>query len=237
MNLADQVLEELRAASSRERSENEKRYLKSARIHIGCGMPHVDVVVRGLRKRSLTHDEILGLIEGLWDSGIFEGCMVAAKLAAVESKKLGVPELFVFEQMLRESGGWALVDTLSTGVIGSIVAGSPDAAASVLDRWATDRDFWVRRAAMLALLKPLRRGEGDWKRFTRYADSMLEEKEFFIRKAIGWVLRETSKKRPDLVYRWMEPRAARASGVTFREAVKYLSDEQREDLKRRRAAA
>jgi 3-methyladenine DNA glycosylase AlkD len=53
---------------------------------------------------------------------------------------------------------------------------------------------------------------------------MIEEKEFFIRKAIGWVLRETSKKRPDEVYAWLAPRTHRASGVTMREAVKYLDD-------------
>jgi len=52
---------------------------------------------------------------------------------------------------------------------------------------------------------------------------MLEEKEFFIRKAIGWVLRDTGRKRPDLVYAWLLPRAGRASGVTLTEAVKPLS--------------
>jgi 3-methyladenine DNA glycosylase AlkD len=63
-----------------------------------------------------------------------------------------------------------------------------------------------------------------------YADAMLDEKEFFIRKAIGWVLRDVSKRRPDEVYRWLSPRAKRASAVTIREAVKYLSAEQREKI-------
>ena len=97
----------------------------------------------------------------------------------------------------------------------------------VLDRWAHDGDFWVRRSAMLALLRPLRRGKGDFRRFARYADRMLEEREFFIRKSIGWVLREAGKPQPDTVYAWLLPRAARASGVTVREAVKYLSSAQR----------
>jgi len=61
----------------------------------------------------------------------------------------------------------------------------------------------------------------------RYADAMLDEKELFIRKAIGWVLRETAKKRPTLVYEWLLPRARRASGVTVREAIKPLSEQQR----------
>jgi 3-methyladenine DNA glycosylase AlkD len=59
---------------------------------------------------------------------------------------------------------------------------------------------------------------------------MLEDKEFFIRKAIGWVLRETAKKRPDEVYRWIAPRTDRASGVTMREAVKYLDAARAERL-------
>ncbi len=59
---------------------------------------------------------------------------------------------------------------------------------------------------------------------------MLEEHEFFIRKAIGWTLRETGKKRPELVFAWLLPRAHRASGVTVREAVKYLPEEQRAEI-------
>jgi 3-methyladenine DNA glycosylase AlkD len=59
---------------------------------------------------------------------------------------------------------------------------------------------------------------------------MLDKTEFFIRKAIGWVLRETSKTRPDEVYRWIGPRTHRASCVTMREAVKYLDAARAERL-------
>jgi 3-methyladenine DNA glycosylase AlkD len=65
---------------------------------------------------------------------------------------------------------------------------------------------------------------------------MLEEKEFFIRKAIGWVLRDTSRKRPELVFDWLLPRAAHASGVTTREAVKYLTEDQRAAILARRSS-
>jgi len=59
---------------------------------------------------------------------------------------------------------------------------------------------------------------------------MLDEREFFIRKAIGWVLRETARKQPDLSNAWLGPRADRASDVTVREAVKYLPNAQRETI-------
>lgn len=59
---------------------------------------------------------------------------------------------------------------------------------------------------------------------------MLGEQEFFVRKAIGWVLRETGKRRPELVHEWLLPRARHASGVTVREALKYLPEPQRDEI-------
>lgn len=90
--------------------------------------------------------------------------------------------------------------------------------------------MWVRRTALLAQLGTLKRGTGDWPLFTRLADTMLEEREFFIRKAIGWVLRETSKSYPKLVYDYLRTRRDRVSGLTLREGAKYLSDVQRRAL-------
>jgi 3-methyladenine DNA glycosylase AlkD len=153
--------------------------------------------------------------------------MVAVELLDMHSKLLGPDDMPMLERLLRNSHTWALVDSLAATVVGALVTKHPQ-LAETLDRWATDEDFWLRRSAMLALLVELRQGRGDWDRFARYADSMLEETEFFIRKAMGWILRDTSKRRPDLVYDWLAPRAGRASGVTVREAVRYLTDDQRE---------
>jgi 3-methyladenine DNA glycosylase AlkD len=140
--------------------------------------------------------------------------------------RLQAADIELVERLLRQAQTWALVDELAAVVVGGLVEHHAE-LGSVLDRWAVDDDFWIRRSVLLALLVPLRRGDGDFQRFSRYADGMLDEEEFFIRKAIGWVLRDTARKRPDLVYRWLLPRAARASGVTVREAVKPLSAEQR----------
>jgi 3-methyladenine DNA glycosylase AlkD len=142
-------------------------------------------------------------------------------------------DIDLVEQLLRESRTWALVDPLAITVVGRLFSEHSE-LEDTLDRWSKDDDFWIRRSAMLALLKPLRSGGGDWARFTRYADAMLEEKEFFIRKAIGWILREAGKKNPDRVAEWIIPRAKRASGITIREAVKPLSPAQREAVLRAR---
>jgi len=152
--------------------------------------------------------------------------MMAVLILAVFQPLLRPADISLLERMIRQSKTWAFVDELAIVITGPLVERHPE-LLRVLDRWAKDDDFWLRRSAMLALLRPLRRGRGDFRRFARYADRMLEDREFFIRKSIGWVLRETGKPQPDMVYAWLLPRAGRASGVTVREAVKYLSLAQR----------
>jgi 3-methyladenine DNA glycosylase AlkD len=63
---------------------------------------------------------------------------------------------------------------------------------------------------------------------------MVGEKEFFIRKAIGWVLRDVSKKRPELAYAFLANHIHEVSGLTLREGAKYLSEAQREELQKSR---
>jgi hypothetical protein len=71
-----------------------------------------------------------------------------------------------------------LVDPLAASVVGPLVERCSQ-LAFVLDLWAIDDDFWIRRSALLALLGGLRGGEGDFVRFATYFDSMLADKQFF----------------------------------------------------------
>jgi 3-methyladenine DNA glycosylase AlkD len=210
--------------SEPERAEHEKAYLKSSLKHYGVSVPAIRAVAR--KAGTLDHDALVAVVEALWAKPVHERRMAAVELLASNVDRLGHDDMVLIERLLRESRTWAVVDALAASVVGRVVE-SDDRLGAVLDRWATDDDFWIRRAALLALLIPLRRGAGDFERFGRYADTMLDDREFFVRKAIGWVLRDAARRRPELVYDWLLPRAARASGVTVREAVKPLSDEQR----------
>ncbi|MCU4296126.1 DNA alkylation repair protein [Brevibacterium permense] len=251
--LAERVDRDLRARGGSDRAQKERAYLKSELLHYGVSVPDTRAVVRAaLGTAKLSHDEVIELARILWaaptSSGDSTGSAeptdtgdgstghptpvherrAAATMALIQSQdRLGGGDADFIEGLLREAKTWALVDPLAGDLVGPL---SERGAGfdPVLERWAADRDFWIRRSALLAHLVPLRQGRGDFDRFSRFADAMLEEKEFFIRKAIGWVLRDASNKRPDLVFEWILPRAHRASGVTIREAVKRLSTEQRE---------
>jgi 3-methyladenine DNA glycosylase AlkD len=179
---------------------------------------------------ALGHDELVALAAALWGIPVHELRMAAVVLLDRRVSLLGAPDLALIERLVRESKTWAYVDALAGDVAGEIVRRDPSAARPILDRWAADGDFWVRRSSLLSLLPALRRGDAAFDQFTGYADGMLDEKEFFIRKAIGWVLREVGKRRPDLVVAWLSPRTHRASGVTMREAVKYVDAADRDRL-------
>ena len=224
----DEIDAALRDAGSPERAEHDQAYLKSRLVHYGTSVPSIRTVAKRFAAQhpDLDHDELVELVVALWDEPIHERRMIAVELLDEYADRLERGDIELLERLLRESRTWALVDGLAASVVGPLVERNAELGA-VLDRWAADGDFWIRRSALLALLKPLRRGEGDFDRFARYSDAMLDDGEFFVRKAIGWVLRDTARKRPDLVFGWLRPRATRASGVTIREAVKPLSEQHR----------
>ena len=230
---ADRIEADLRGVGTPERAEKERQYLKSDLEFVGATLPQIHAVARAFLadRPTLDHDDLVAVVEALWAEPVHERRMTAVDLLEMRADPLLTPDdLALVERLLLDSRTWALVDGLAANVAGPIVDRYPAAGDATLDRWAVHPDFWLRRSALLALLVPLRHGDGDFVRFGRYADAMLDETEFFIRKAIGWVLRDTAKRRPDLVFEWLLPRARRASGVTYREAVKPLSAEQRAAL-------
>lgn len=214
----------LAAAARPERADEERAYLKSDIEHLGVSLPDT----RSITLRWMAaHGPTLSDADELWSEPIHELRMAAIEIATALQPSLSPDDIDIIERWLREARTWAMVDPLATHVAGPLLERHPR-GAEIVERWARDNDFWLRRSALLAHLKALRNGHGDFVRFGRLADDMLDEREFFIRKAIGWILRDTGRKRPDMVYEWMLPRASRASGVTIREAVKRLTPAQRD---------
>jgi len=223
---AAEILEQLRGLADPERARSEQAYLKSGRDFLGVSVPAGRRVVRAvLADRSIVdHDEVVALALALWSGAYFELRRAAVEVLAARVEALGEADLPLIESLVRDAETWALVDGLAGEVAASIVArGVTPGIGAWLDRCAVDPEsFWVRRLALLALLRSLKSGSTEWSRFSRYADGMVAEREFFIRKAIGWVLREVSKRDPELVREWVDAREGRLSGVTRREAVKFL---------------
>ncbi len=220
--LADELEARLRRLGTPKRAEGEKAYLKSDLDFTGTLVSETRAEVKRLdRELALDRDRLIELVEALWSKRVFERRLAAIMFLQRHPRLLSDADIALLERLARESRTWALLDYLAVDVLGRLVEADPAALAPIMDRWATDDEFWIRRASLLAELRPIRRG-AELDRFLARAELMLEEREFFIRKAIGWVLREAAKRRPSEVAAWLAPRTHRASGVTMREAVKYL---------------
>jgi 3-methyladenine DNA glycosylase AlkD len=237
------VEERLRSFGATERAEQEKRYLKSDLEFFGVAVPDLRrVVTAAVREhRAAWKDPGLGRADmtrwavELWREPVHERRMAAVEVLRLALRQLRADDLATVEALIRQARTWALVDSLAGDIAGTIAL-HDSAAWPRIDRWATDADFWVRRSAILSLLPAIRAGQPDLARFERYAIVMLAEKEFFIRKAIGWVLREISKRDPEWVATWTAAHASEMSGVTFREAVRRLPPVTADHLRTLRAA-
>jgi 3-methyladenine DNA glycosylase AlkD len=227
---------EFRAAGTPERAVHERAYLKSSLEHAGASLPAIRAVANRMHRdhRELGAEGTIALAHELWREPLHERRMLAALILGQNASHLVPTDLERLEPLLHEAKTWALVDVLAGDVAATVVRRHPDdpRVDVVLRRWAGDDDFWLRRTALLAHLQMFGRHGGfeGWDRFCAIADDLLDEREFFVRKAIGWVLREAGKRRPELVAGFLRPRLSRISGVSVREAVRYLEPADRDAL-------
>jgi 3-methyladenine DNA glycosylase AlkD len=236
----------LRPLGTAARAAQEKRYLKSDLEFIGVPVPALRLAVKSAVKDHLAasgqpgtrldRETAVSWALALWRQPVHERRAAAVEILQLAVGTLTAADLAVLEQLIRESRTWAYVDTLAGNIAGGIAVRDPSSWERV-DAWAADGDFWVRRSALLTLLPGIRAGQPDLPRFVRYATPMLAEREFFIRKAIGWVLREISRRDPQWVASWTEARLTEMSGVTFREAVRRLPAADKTRLEQRRTQA
>lgn len=220
-----------REAGNPERAVGEKAYLKSDLEFIGTGMPFIRSVAKQFRKQfpALAHEDLIEVVQTLWRPPVHELRSLAIGILEVYRNQLRPEDLGLIEEILRQCNTWAHVDWLAVKVAGALIQRDPS-GVETLERWGCDPWMWLRRSSMLALLEPLRAGHGDFETFSRLASGMLSEKEFFIRKAIGWILRDISRKRPTLSYGFLEEHLGEVSGLTLREGSRHLPDRDREDL-------
>ena len=179
--------------------------------------------LRGLPRLShWTALELLALAEALWDLPEREFQYVAVDLLAKHHRQLDVDSLPRLLQLVQRHAWWDTVDGLA-GVVGDILlrarAGERDVQRH-MDACLSDSNLWVRRVAMLHQLGW--KAQTDEARLLRYALSLAPESDFFIRKAIGWALRDYARTSPEAVRAFLAKHVQRLSGLTRREAGKHL---------------
>jgi 3-methyladenine DNA glycosylase AlkD len=200
-------------------------YMKSAMPYRGVSAPVLKRLCRDAFKAHplSTPEEWQGVVLQLWRQAAFREERYAAVLltqARAYREFVTFSSLPMLEEMIVTGAWWDVVDTLASHNLGEILRAEPRRMKPVMRRWARDGDMWKRRSAILCQLGFKR--ETDLKLLYDCIEPNLSHKDFFIRKAIGWALRQYAWTDPKEVRRYVKANKERLSPLSVREALKNV---------------
>jgi len=217
-DLVAAIRDDLGHAADPARAPGQRAYMKSAIPFLGVGVPDARRIARARGHGVRDVPRLLGAARTLWDDAWFrEERYAALALLGLPTLK-GDPDLVpLIEHMVRTGQWWDFTDELAHRVA-DLLDAYPAETALVVRTWSVDDDMWMRRIAIIAQLG--RRDRLDRALLTDVIDQNAADPEFFIRKAIGWALRDAARTAPDWVRAFVATR--RLSPLSIREALKRL---------------
>jgi 3-methyladenine DNA glycosylase AlkD len=209
------------AAADPVRAVGVRAYMRDQFEHLGITNPRLTElnrdVLAGLGKP--TEADLVDVALGCWAKPEREyqyfACTYLRRYVGVGSPSL----LSTARALITTKSWWDTVDTLAAHTVGPLVMAHPK-LADTMDVWVMDENMWVARTAILHQIRYKARTDGE--RLFRYCTTQASHKDFFIRKAIGWALREYAHTDPDAVRAYVEERRAILSPLSIREASKHL---------------
>lgn len=197
-------------------------YLKDQFTFIGIATPQRRDALRYLNNVDFNEQQLLEIAESLWLLPEREYRYVAIDLLDRNSKQIKSASIPRILNLVIREPWWETVDGLA-GVIRDVIARAKNtdmSAQAIMDKAIAHSSFWVRRVALTHQLGW--RLKTDEERLFRYAIIVSDEKEFFIRKAIGWALRDYARWNPEAVKKFVSINQDQLSSLTYREATKHL---------------
>ncbi|MET9835180.1 DNA alkylation repair protein [Streptomyces sp. NPDC006385] len=223
--LADTVLERVTAAYSAaadpERAAAAQAYMKDVAPFLGIPTPERRALSRTVLLGTPRPDEAdcTALALRCWRLPEREYHYFAVDYLRRHVGRCSSGLLPVTRHLITTVSWWDTVDALAAHVVGGLVAADPKLTAD-MDDWIADDDLWVARTALLHQLRYKERT--DTERLFAYCLRQSAHTDFFIRKAIGWCLREYAKTDPDAVRDFLARERGRFAPLSVREALKNI---------------
>jgi 3-methyladenine DNA glycosylase AlkD len=220
--LLDTVYAALRERTDPERAAGAQAYMKSSLPSLGVRVPEVRrlTLAAAAAHPFTSAGQLRATVLELWRGSTVREERYAAidltGLRLVARDKLMLP---VYEEIIRTGAWWDFVDGVSHRIGGLLQAHRP-AMTELLLAWSTDQDFWIRRSAITSQLKA--KTQTDQALLRAVIEPNLADPEFFIRKAIGWALREYGKTDPDWVRNFVTEKAIQLRPLSRKEALRHL---------------
>jgi 3-methyladenine DNA glycosylase AlkD len=214
----------LRAAADPSKAPGMQAYMKSSMPYLGVQTPYLRRAIRPLFRLHVidNSDDWRDTVLELWRTASYrEEWYTAVELAGFSpyAQFRALPALPMYEEMIVAGAWWDVVDAIATRQLGDLLRKDPAEMAAVLRRWAASDNLWMRRSAILAQLKFKK--QTDLELLYDCIQPSIGSPEFFLRKGVGWALREFSKTDSREVRRYVKLHEAELSSLTMREATKY----------------
>lgn len=220
--LISAIRAQLRGAADPARAAGAQAYLKSEMPSLGVRVPEVRRIVRAAARERPpgSLQELQSTVLELWrDADWREERYAAIDLTGLRLAAGELSMLPLYEEIIRSGAWWDLVDGVSHRLCELLQTHRED-MSPVLLRWSMDPDLWIRRAAITAQLGA--KSATDPALLAAVVEPNLADPEFFIRKAIGWALRDYSATDPDWVRDFAERSGEALSPLSRREALRNL---------------
>ena len=225
-DLVESIRDALRSGADPVRAVGQQRYMKSDMPFLGLTSPGRRALVRPLlvdpALRLETREEWEEVVRRLWDEAEFREERYAALdlLRHRTYRSWHDPDVMPLVEHLVVTGAWwDLVDELSN-IVGDVLLVDPEGEGLRMREWAVSDNVWLRRSAIISQLRHQERT--DVALLEDVIEPNLDDHEFFVRKAIGWALRQYARTDPGWVVEFVDRHTHRISGLSRREALKHL---------------
>ena len=222
----DDALSQMKAHIEPGRAEGMRGYHKIDREYLGIANGPLDDLAKEWR-RSLSVDERVLLADGLWQTNIYEARVVAAKLLTQARIKDDGAVWRLIASWVPDFDCWAIADHAM--MAGQRRVTSDPSRLDEVETWTTSDHMWTKRAALVITLPFNRtRDASDEERATRervlnWAAGYVDDKQWFIQKAVAWWLRDLSKRDPERVKEFLKTYGEQMKNFARKEASKYLT--------------
>lgn len=228
-DLAEELRRRIADAGDPGRAPQMQAYMKSSMPYAGVPSAPLRAILREVIPAHPLPDRSsweAGVRE-IWFEAVFREEWYAALGVArhrLYREHQDVKTLELYRDLVVDGAWWDVVDDIASHLVGDILAAHRDEVTPVLRAWAVEDDLWLRRTAVICQLGHKHDTDLD---LLRYAlESNLEDSlhgtTFWIRKAVGWALRQHARTDPDWVRAFVTEHDARLSGLSRREALKHL---------------
>jgi 3-methyladenine DNA glycosylase AlkD len=136
-------------------------------------------------------------------------------------KLLEMDDIKGIEYLITHKSWWDSVDSLAPYFAASILSKDKAIAMKKSEEWIASGNLWLQRSAVIYQLK--QKSKTDTEILEHNIMALIDHKDFFIRKAIGWALREYAKTNPDFTLKFVENHKDLLSNLSIREALKHFS--------------